>query len=546
MLSRHRERLTFRVYCSAASGGLLRTFESAYRILHGPTFWQEYRRYWDSPSAAGEAFVAKLKLCMAIGACFHDDLIPHRRIVGAGWIYGARSWLVSPDEKSRMTLDGLQAMCLLHLAQQTYGIGGDMGWILTGSILRVAMYLGLHRDPSRFPKMSILDVEIRRRLWATVLELVLQASIDSGGPPLVALSDFDTLPPSNFDDDQLGEAEGPSPSPRPPSTFTQTTVQLALLRSLQTRLGIAKYVTHFGASASYEETLRWNSELTNACRALSAMLQPLYDPAGILPNRLSLFQLRLAEHMAHRFFLALNHPWLIQNNPAYYFARKMCVDTALKLYRAIAAGSPAGDSGTASQTDDFTRLATCGHGAFRSVPALAALSICLELLWQVQEDRSFRRSMDRDHPISKPGTAAESDVVAPGGISSGAAPRQELLDAVKYAITWSERRIVAGETEIKCRLFYSALLAQVQALERGASDAEAERQVLSNLNADLEHCWHLLKDLQATMPGSHPGTDPTAASEDNRDNPVGLRVLMLCTSHRAWSPHLVIAQLADD
>ncbi|KAK3943215.1 hypothetical protein QBC46DRAFT_43239 [Diplogelasinospora grovesii] len=469
-----------------------RTFESVYRILHAPTFWREYQKYWTNPAESSQTFILQLQLCMAIGTCFQDDVLSFRQLA-TQWIYQAQIWLVSPSEKSRMTLPGLQIMCLLHLARETCGVGGDLTWISAGSLLRTAMYMGLHRDPDNLPKMSVLRAEMRRRLWATILEIVVQSSLDSGGPPLVSLSDFDTHPPSNFDDDQLTENEQFTPMPRPRATFTQTTLQLTLLQSFATRLAIAQYVNHFNSVASYDETLKWNSELTIACRALSATLQPAYDPAGVLPKRLSLFQLRLAEHMVHRFFLALNYPWLssAQNNPQYFFARKMCVETSLKLYRAFATGSPAGDSGTASQTDDFTRLATCGYGAFRSVPVQAVLTICLELLWQAQEDRSFRQSMNLDQPgslDSRSGPSGEADV------SGGAASRQDLLDALKYSIGWTERRIRCGETNIKGHMLYSALLTQVEALQRGAPDIEVERLVLDNIVRVLHHCWLALKN----------------------------------------------------
>ncbi len=179
---------------------------------------------------------------------------------------------------------------------------------------------------------------MRRRLWATILELVLQSSLGSGGPPLINTTDFDTRPPSNYDDDQLIETSRFSSGPRPSGTYTQSSVQIALLKSFQTRLSIAQFINDFQAAPSYDDTLRRNSELTIACRTLAATLQSSYDPAGVLPNRVSLFQLQMTEHMMHRFFLSLNQTWmaLAQNNPAYYFARKMSVETSLKLYRACA------------------------------------------------------------------------------------------------------------------------------------------------------------------------------------------------------------------
>ncbi|EAQ88514.1 hypothetical protein CHGG_05133 [Chaetomium globosum CBS 148.51] len=181
----------------------------------------------------------------------------------------------------------------------------------------------------------------------------------------------------------------------------------------------------------------------------------------------------------------------------------MCVETSLKLYRAIATGSPAGDSGTASQSDDFTRLATCGYGAFRAVPTLAVLTICLELLWQVQEDRSFRQSMNIDHPPDRPvQPGSETDVgnSVGMGIGSGAAPRLELLEAVKYSIGWTERRVRCGETNVKGYILFSALLCQAQALQRGASDAEVERSVLTVVGEELNRCLLLLRDAAGRDP----------------------------------------------
>jgi hypothetical protein len=473
---------------------------------------------------------------MAIGTCFQDDVVALRRSA-AQWIYEAQAWLVSPTAKPVVSFAGIQVMCLLHVARETCGIGGDSAWIGAGSLLRNAMYLGLHRDPDNLSNMCVFWAEMRRRLWATVLEIVLQSSLDSGAPPLMTLSDFDARPPLNYDDDQLAEdAKFPS-IPRPPNTFTQTTVQLALLRSFPVRLAITQYVNHFSSPAMFEETLKWNTELTNACRALSATFQPFYDPAGILPKRLSLFQLRLAEHMVHRFFLALNHPWLwpAHNNSTYYFARKMCVETSLKLYRAIATGSPAGDSGTASQSDDFTRLATCGYGAFRSVPTLAVLTICLELVWQVQEDRSFRQSMSIDHSIDRPAQGSEADVNNVGmGIGSGAAPRQELLEAVKYSIGWTERRVQCGETNVKGYLLFSALLCQAQALQRGAPDAEVERLVLGTVGEELNRCLLLLKDaagrdpLFAVIYGAANGRKPVLPEEQGTGRQSGDLVSAPC------------------
>lgn len=102
---------------------------------------------------------------------------------------------------------------------------------------------------------------MRRRLWATVLEIVLQSSMDSGGPPLISCYDFDCESPSNLDDEQLYEAGNSLPKAKPTDTFTQTSVQVVLMKSFPIRLKIATLLNGFRTNLSYDETLRLGAEL---------------------------------------------------------------------------------------------------------------------------------------------------------------------------------------------------------------------------------------------------------------------------------------------
>ena len=49
----------------------LSTFETTYRILHIPTFLQQYEDYWMGPQNADMAFLAKLLALMAISSSFY-------------------------------------------------------------------------------------------------------------------------------------------------------------------------------------------------------------------------------------------------------------------------------------------------------------------------------------------------------------------------------------------------------------------------------------------------------------------------------------------
>lgn len=154
----------------------LRTYETIHRVLHIPSFRLEYARYWQNPKGARQAFVIQLQLCMAIGAVLHDDHFSLRSLA-VRWVYEARFWLFQPSEKSRMNLSGLQICCLVHLARDVCGVGSDLVWASAGSLMRMALYIGLHRDPDHLPKMSLLAAETRRRVWATILEILVQSSM---------------------------------------------------------------------------------------------------------------------------------------------------------------------------------------------------------------------------------------------------------------------------------------------------------------------------------------------------------------------------------
>lgn len=188
--------------------GYLRTTETVFRILHVPSFRKDYEAFWSSPDSVDMCFMMQLQLVMAIGCTLYDEHYTMRKSA-IQWVYEAKCWLISPLPKLRLTLSGLQVMILLCIAEQTAAVGPDLVWIPVGQLMRTAMYMGLHRDPERLPKMNKFRSEMRRRLWNTILEIALQSSMDSGGPPLISLQEYDTCAPTNCDDSQLTDDDGP-------------------------------------------------------------------------------------------------------------------------------------------------------------------------------------------------------------------------------------------------------------------------------------------------------------------------------------------------
>lgn len=442
----------------------LRTFERVYRVVHIPSFLDEYDRCWHSAERTDEAFIIKLQLCLAIGACFYDEPFSFRPSA-IQWVHEAQQWLTgSIAEKSRMTIVGLQIMCLLHLARQTAGVGADLGWISIGTLFRTAMYMGLHRDPIHLPKVPLFQAEQRRRLWGTIIELTLQSSVESGGPPLFSTDDFDTEPPSNLDDNELEGPDTATPVPKAPEVYTDSSLLIVIRKSLALRLEIAKFVNNFRSPPTFEETLRLNAELTAACRTLTQEVNSFQKS----DSRPSPFHSQLLEHIIRPFFIVLHMPFMKRafESPAYCFSRKMMVNSALKLYTTSCPDSTLVSGTHVSAPDraqhDYARLTICGSGPFRNIVLRAHMIIAAEVIAQLEEDE-------------------------------GLAPRVDLLHALRGMSTWTRWRQQAGETNIKCHLFATVILTYVDCLMQGLEVQQTEKVVLARGLVSLKEAIDMLQ-----------------------------------------------------
>ncbi|OHE91924.1 fungal specific transcription factor [Colletotrichum orchidophilum] len=459
-----------RELADALINNYIRTFESIHRIIHVPTFKADYEKYWENPSEATDSFIITMQLCMGIGATMHDERFT-LRYLAIQWFWEAMFWLITPCEKSKMTISGLQIRCLMHYLRQTANIGCDLTWISAGALIRTAMYMGLHRDPKSIIKMSPYRAEMRRRLWVTILEITLQTSIDSGGPPLISMDDFDTEIPANLDDEQLVEdGDSTFPVPRDPGTHTQMTVPLAVFETFATRLAVTKRVNEFRSDTVYEETLRHSNELS---KSLQKMMQQLKAHPAVTS-----FQLRYVQFLNYRLFFALHHQIapLAQRNPVYYFSRKMVVDTALRLCE-VAFLSP-DKSGTGATVKpatpsevDFHRLTINGAGFYRSIPFQGIMTLGLELINTKEEEARNGYSV----------------------IYSGA--EDQLRSILSAAYDWSRDRILSGETNIKGHALSVLLIAHIHGLEQGVSDDKIEEFFEDACRERVKECYDLLKDL---------------------------------------------------
>ena len=451
------------------------SFEGSIRILHAPTFRSEYERYWQNPGATSDVFVMQLQIVMAIAATLYDDLFTMRS-QATQWVHEAQVWLLLPPEKSRMTIAGIQIMCMLSIAKATCAIGQDLTWVSIGSLVRQAMYMGLHRDPKQLAEMSIYRAEMRRRLWATILELNLQSAYDAGGPPLLSAKHYDTLPPANLNDSDLTDEPDNRDASINPNGLTDMSVQLALLKSLPLRLSIIKHVNEFRSKDSYPETLRFNSDLTKACRAMTETLASLTQAQKrISRNIITPFHTTYVQLVLYRCFISLHQPMLsrVSDDPTFYYSRKVALDSSLKMAQICNLSTPQfapAPPGPAAPNKMFDRLITNGAGVYRVVPTQTLFAIALEFIKKKEEQRESLMGL----------------------ASMGTTELRLVLDA---AVAWTERRIYAGETNIKGHCFTAACITLADAIENGLSKEDTDQAVITEGTKVCNKCYDILKEV---------------------------------------------------
>jgi hypothetical protein len=123
------------------------------------------------------------------------------------------------------------------------------------------MSIGLHVDPQHEDGMSGFDTEVRRRLWTTIALMEAQMHMSSGTPFLLRSSDFDTLPPSNVNDDALKPNSFGSLPVYPAAEYTDSTFQIILARSFPITFEILTRVNSPSGRFKYEEILHYHSQM---------------------------------------------------------------------------------------------------------------------------------------------------------------------------------------------------------------------------------------------------------------------------------------------
>jgi hypothetical protein len=152
-----------------------------------------------------------------------------------------------------------QISFLLLLARQLNGRRHKRTWVNASTMVRLFWTSGLNRDPTELDGETCeLEIEMRRRLWASAIEFELQASFEHGMPAMNWSTHSSAQPPVNSDDFDLKAATHAQPD----HVFTKSSYlalcaeTLPLRHELNTLLNDTRNVMTFSVADGYANKLR--------------------------------------------------------------------------------------------------------------------------------------------------------------------------------------------------------------------------------------------------------------------------------------------------
>lgn len=321
--------------------------EIIYRVLHEPSFGRDYDEFWKNTEVGNPSFLVILLLVMSIVSplAAQEPL----RFIGRSssaresairMVEACESWLSRQTHK-HLTLELIQIQCLMVIAKQMNRIKMKRAWMSAGSLIRFGMLAGLHRDASSLgERVSIFAQGMRKRLWATMVELELQASFDRGMP--VSSVDISTHcgPPANTRDGDLDVLAQQAPSSKDIQIWTTTSYlrlsygSISLRASLNNLINESNGILEYGDVLAYDEKIRVTLGSLPDWQSLEGSItEHLYSPAGRSERHKWTISKTLLDLQLRQFLIPL-HSSLAQdahNNPRHQHSLVVCYETTHKI-----------------------------------------------------------------------------------------------------------------------------------------------------------------------------------------------------------------------
>lgn len=284
----------------------------------------------------------------------------------------------------------IEALVLYALAEQTRRRDVETGlWMLQGMITRLAMRMGMHRDPEPYASISAFLGEMRRRCWSVIRSMDIMLSFQCGLPGMIHSTETDTRLPTNIYDEEFYPDSDKLPPSRP--SFENTSVSFMIYHTRITYvLGRVQELNVSITMPAYEDTMKLDAELREAYTSIPEHLRlqcrdgSSLDAANLVMQR---FTLDLAYHKSqcvlHRKFLSR-----ARKDRSFAYSRRVCLESCLQMLEHQSTLSREGQAGG--------RLSSITWAVSTSMTThdflLAAMIVCLDMYFTAQAEAEGQTS----------------------------------------------------------------------------------------------------------------------------------------------------------
>lgn len=384
-------------------------------VLHRPTFYKQYEDFWRDPTQVDIIWLGLLMSIMGISLRIYSrsgeeppELAGRTVDMSYAFKLATEQCLVVGDYTKKLYIHTVQTMILL-ISQQNQKDRAEESWILLGSLVRISLSMGLHRDPKNFgTTISPGEGEIRKRLWTVIHFMDILESIKIGLPYMIRLEECDASLPLNLHDDEICDSVVVLPPERDHSELTGVSYMITKSSLARTYSKIVSQASSFAPRPPYDQILKMDMELRGQYEKMPVFLhmrsteESKDDPAWLVIQRHSLSLL------THKALITLHRPYAsrARSNPRYQNSRRRCVEAALVLLKhqsEIFLES----QGALRHARWFTDTLGC-HDFLH-----AAMILCLDLSTTCKEakDEATKKGIHMDYETWKAGRGEEFRVL---------------------------------------------------------------------------------------------------------------------------------------
>ncbi|KUJ11858.1 uncharacterized protein LY89DRAFT_214223 [Mollisia scopiformis] len=238
-----------------------------FHILHKPTFMRQYREHLAAPDKTpimwlGLFFAVLSQIMLSYN--LSGDEPPEYEGISASLsqlyrVKAAQSLAMGDISTCKpYTVETLIYSIMCEWGRN--GQGDARVWLMVGILVRVALQMGYHRDPSQYPEITVFQGEMRRRVWCFVHRTDSLTAFLCGQTCSIRELSHDTRQPANLYDWELSEDMTELPPSRPiiePTPVSYLIVKGNILLVLGKVVNLLNDLGHY----PYDRILELDTEL---------------------------------------------------------------------------------------------------------------------------------------------------------------------------------------------------------------------------------------------------------------------------------------------